>query len=155
MLLPEAEQRSAEIVEKLKPYCKQIMVVGSIRRKKPECKDIDIVLIPANPLALHAEILRLGVCTADGPKLTRVFHESTQVDIYYANEDTWGTLVLIRTGPMENNLRLCTLAKKKGWQLKAGGDGLVDPQTNKKIAGDEESIFAALGLKYLLPEQRA
>lgn len=154
MKLKEAEQRSAEIVERLKPYCKQILVCGSIRRKKPECKDVDIVLIPSDYFNLHSAILRLGVCTADGPKMTRIFHDGIQVDIYYATAETWGTLVLIRTGSAEHNIRLTTLAKKKGWQLKAGGEGLVDLKTGRKIAGDEEGIFAALGLKYLPPELR-
>jgi DNA polymerase (family 10) len=164
MLLKEAEKRSAEIVEILKPNCTRILVVGSIRRKKPECNDIDILLIPSNFLTLHAEILRLGVCTADGPKLTRIFHarapaaaggpQAIQVDIYYATEETWGTLVLIRTGSMESNLRLCDLAKRRGWKIKASGEGLFDG-TGKRIAGDsEEDIYSALGLKYLSPEQR-
>ena len=155
MKLQEAEQRSAEIVELLKPYCKRIMVCGSIRRKKSICRDIDIVLVPADYSSLHSALLRLGVCTADGPKITRVFHDSVQVDVYYATEETWGTLVLIRTGSAENNRRLCSLAMKKNWQLKANGEGLVDPKTGRKIANTEESIFTALGLKYLQPRERA
>jgi DNA polymerase (family X) len=154
LLLKEAERRSAEIVELLKPNCKEILIVGSIRRKKAECRDIDILLIPSEYLLLHAEILRLGVCTADGPKLTRVFHEGIQVDIYYATPETWETLKLIRTGSIQSNLRLCSKAMSKGWQLKASGEGLLG-EFGQRIAGDsEEQIFAALGLKYVPPEQR-
>ncbi len=155
MKLHEAEEQSAEIVELLKPFCKKILVVGSIRRKKPECKDIDILAIPSDYLRLHGAVLRLGVCTEDGPKLTRVFHSEIQVEVYYATEESWGTLVLIRTGSIESNRRLSALASKKNWRLKANGEGLIDLKTGKKIAGDEESIFAALGLKYLKPEQRS
>jgi len=155
MKLLEAEQKAKEIVDLLSPFCEKIMIVGSIRRKKSEVKDIDLVAIPKNRMELQDQILRLGVCTQSGLKSMRVFHKETQVDIYFAMEETWGTLVLIRTGSAENNRRLCSLAKRKGWQLKAGGEGLVDPKTGMKIAGDEESIFAALGLKYLPPEQRA
>jgi DNA polymerase (family 10) len=155
MLLKEAEQQAAAIVDRLKPNCKEILVVGSIRRKKPAPADIDILLIPSEYLLLHAEILKLGESLVDGPLLTRVLHEGVQVDIYYATPETWGTLVLIRTGSAENNKRLCFLAKRKGLQLKANGEGLLDG-TGKRLAGDsEEQIFSALGLHYMAPEQRA
>jgi DNA polymerase (family 10) len=155
MLLQEAKQRAAAIVDRLKPNCKEILVVGSIRRKKPAPADIDILLIPSEYLLLHAEILKLGVCMADGPLLSRIVQDGVQVDIYYATPETWGTLVLIRTGSAENNKRLCFLAKRKGLQLKANGEGLLD-STGKRLAGDtEEQIFSALGLRYMPPEQRA
>ena len=154
MNLKEAEQKAVEIVDLLKPNCKEILVVGSIRRKKPECKDIDIVLIPSDFLLLHAQILKLGESMMDGPKITRILHGGIQVDVYYATEETWGTLVLIRTGSRESNQRLCSLARRKGWQLKASGEGLLD-SSGKKIAGKEEDIFSALGLTYMRPEERA
>jgi len=37
-----AEQVKAE----LQPHCIRIEIAGSIRRKKPECRDIEIVAIP-------------------------------------------------------------------------------------------------------------
>lgn len=47
----------------------------------------------------------------------------------------------LRTGSAQNNIRLATLAKKRGWQLKANGDGLFDGN-GRRIAGDtEEGIF--------------
>ncbi|GAI08995.1 unnamed protein product, partial [marine sediment metagenome] len=79
---------------------------------------------------------------------------STQVDIYVASEKTWATLLLIRTGSKENNIRLATLAKKRGWHLAASGDGLFD-ENRQRIAGDsEESIYEALNLPWQRPEER-
>jgi len=154
MNLKEAEQKAVEIVELLKPHCKEILVVGSIRRKKAEPADIDILCIPLDYLLLHAEILKLGASKVDGPKITRISYDGIQVDVYYATEETWGTLLLIRTGSRKNNQRLCLMAQRKGWQLKASGEGLLDGSA-KKIAGTEEDIFSTLGLTYMRPEERA
>lgn len=154
MELRVAQQKAIEIVTRLTPYCKRIEVVGSVRRKKAFPRDIDIVLIPSDPWNLAYEIAGLGPLRAGGDKLKSVFYNGTQVDIYYAGDQTWATLLLIRTGSAANNRRLATLAKKKDWKLHADGRGLFD-ETGKRIAGDtEHSIFEALGLPYKEPWER-
>ena len=155
--LDRAEKIAEAIVKRLAPYCMKIEVAGSIRRRKPQVRDIDIVLIPSDPWNLHQEILSLCqpfAPKASGSKIMRIQVMSTQVDIYFADEATWATLLLIRTGSAENNIRLASLAKKKGWHLAASGDGLFN-ELGERIAGDSErSIFEALGLKYQEPEDR-
>uniref|UniRef100_A0A6M3LV59 Putative DNA polymerase n=1 Tax=viral metagenome TaxID=1070528 RepID=A0A6M3LV59_9ZZZZ len=152
--LERAEKIAEAIVKRLAPYCKKIEVVGSIRRRKPWVNDVDICLIPSDPWNLHHEVLGLGQTQAAGSKIMRVMVGDVQVDIYIASEETWATLLLIRTGSAENNIRLASLAKKRGWHLAASGDGLFD-ENGQRIAGDtEESIYAALGLRYQRPEER-
>jgi DNA polymerase/3'-5' exonuclease PolX len=46
MQLKEAQQIAQKYVELLRPYCKRIEIAGSIRRQRPEVKDIEIVCIP-------------------------------------------------------------------------------------------------------------
>jgi len=76
------------------------------------------------------------------------------VDLYFATAETWATLLLIRTGSKENNIRLATLAKRRGWHLAANGDGLFD-EKGRRVAGDsEESIYKALVLPYQEPWER-
>lgn len=154
MFLERAERMADEIIERLAPYCSRIQVAGSIRRKRPNPNDIDIVLVPNDLWNLHSELVKLGQVKMSGSKIIRVMYGDTQIDIYVADEETWATLLLIRTGSTEHNIRLCSLAKKKGWHLAASGEGLFN-ETGERIAGDsEESIFKALGLKYLKPEER-
>jgi DNA polymerase/3'-5' exonuclease PolX len=93
MKLEEAEQLANQIVQSIKHLCdhEHIMVVGSIRRRRPEVKDIDIVLIPqawmwdtiiqtlktnwlAEVVEAGQELARLKVPTATS--------EPVQVDIY-------------------------------------------------------------------------
>lgn len=161
MELERAQKIADEVVKRLAPYCSRIEVAGSIRRKKPLVKDIDLVLIPSDPWNLDYEIRGLQMTSfsrpaapAHGEKLKRISYNGIQVDIYHASEETWATLLLIRTGSAENNIRLATLAKKKDWHLAASGNGLFD-ETGRRIAGDtEQSIYQALELPYQEPEER-
>jgi len=160
MLLKEAEIKAKEIVDALSPFCKpgRIQVCGSIRRKRPTVNDLDIVLIIKDFWGFDGAVRKLaanGKINMNGSKIQRVTRsDGTLIDLYIANDDTWGTTVLIRTGSADHNKRLCTIAKSKGMELRASGEGLVDLNTEEVIAKDEQSIFAALGLKYLEPEDR-
>jgi len=152
--LERAQRTAQEVVKRLSPYCQRIEVAGSVRRKKPQVNDIDLVLIPNDLWNLHAELTKIGQLKMSGSKIMRVMTSNTQIDIYIADEDTWATLLLIRTGSAGNNIRLATLAKKRGWHLAASGDGLFD-EKGERIAGDTElSIYQALGLPYQEPEER-
>jgi len=154
MDLERAQKIANEVIKRLSPYCSRIQVAGSIRRKAPNPRDIDLVLIPSDLLNLHHEIMGLGQVRMSGSKIMRVMVNSTQVDIYVASEQTWAMLLLIRTGSKENNIRLCSRAKDMGWHLAASGDGLFN-EKGERIAGDsEESIFRELGLPYQAPEER-
>ncbi len=158
MELEKAKVIADTVVKALEPYCKRITIVGSIRRRRPWVNDIDIVLIPSDPWNLEHEVNNLARPFSpklSGDKLKRFnYTGGVQVDLYFANEETWATLLLIRTGSKENNIRLASRAKKRGWYLKASGEGLLN-ERGERIAGDsEESIFEALGLPYQPPEMR-
>jgi len=156
MDLQRAQSIADSIVKKLSPNCERIEVAGSVRRKRPFPRDIDIVLIPTDPWQLQSEIIRLGggQVKMSGNKITRLSYNGVQVDLYFAAPETWATLFLIRTGSKESNIRLTTLAKKRGWHLHASGLGLFN-EKGERIAGDtEESIFEALGVPYQQPEER-
>ncbi|MBA7537062.1 hypothetical protein ES705_29328 [subsurface metagenome] len=154
MELERAQSIADEVIKRLAPYCQRIAVAGSVRRQKPMVNDIDLVLIPNDLWSLHGELMKLGQLKMSGQKIMRVMIGNTQVDIYIADETTWATLLLIRTGSKDSNIRLCSLAKKKGWHLAASGDGLFN-EKGERIAGDsEESIYGALGLPYQRPEER-
>jgi len=154
MELEKAKTIANEVIKRLSPYCSRIEIAGSVRRQKPVVKDIDIVLISSDSWNLSHEVMGLGPSRVSGDKLKRISYNGVQVDLYYASQGTWATLLLIRTGSKENNIRLATLAKKRGWHLAANGDGLFNDK-GQRIAGDsEESIYQALGLPYQQPWER-
>lgn len=89
-----------------------------------------------------------------GPKIITLDWMGRQVDLYVATPETWFTLLLIRTGSTQHNIKLTTLAKKKGWHLYADGRGLFN-EKGVRVAGDsEESFFQALGIPYVEPWRR-
>jgi len=156
MQLKQAEKIAAEIVAKLAPICEEgrCVVAGSIRRKKTmDIHDIDMVVIPRNQGEFITACQAIGKLTTRG--VLSFLYGGTTVDLYIATPKTWATLLLIRTGSKEHNIKMCRLALNKGMTLKADGSGLFLVSTNKRVAGEtEESIFVALGLKYVEPEMR-
>ena len=152
--LPVARAYAGEVVKILHPACRRIKVVGSLRRRRPWVHDIDLVLIPASQAELYKRLLELkGTIGVKGGKLIRMYTPAISIDIYLATPETWGTLLLIRTGSRSHNIKLCALAKLQGMKLHADGSGLT--KNGDRIAGDtEESIFEALGLFYAPPQKR-
>lgn len=160
MRLEEATTIAEKVKEILSPYCEEIEIAGSVRRRKPTVNDIDIVLIekPSAWLILSSLIATIGRIELNGDKIKRLWYEDKQsgiaIDIYIATPATWATLLLIRTGSKESNIRLASIAKRQGWHLKANGDGLFN-EKGERIAGEtEESIYEALGIPYQEPNER-
>lgn len=85
---------------------------------------------PEAALVINSVLVSMGSLELNGSKIKRLWYGDRKtgigIDIYVATPETWATLLLIRTGSKENNIRLCSLAKRKGWHLKANGDGLFD-----------------------------
>jgi DNA polymerase (family 10) len=154
MQLERAQKLAQEIVEQIRPYCERIEVAGSIRRKKSEVRDVDIVLIPKPSLwrriiatlqgAMGAKILKRG------DSIAQVTIRDVNVDLYVASEHSWGVLLLIRTGSAEHNIKLSQVALRKGMSLTH--KGLI--KGGKVIASTEKEIFEALDLPYVEPELR-
>lgn len=154
MELERAKAIAKQVKALLEPACEKVAIAGSLRRRRPVVNDIDLVLVPRDRYAVDGILTRLGKVKMSGLKLTRVEMDSISLDVYYATPETFPTLLLIRTGSVENNIRLCTLAKKKGWHLAANGNGLFD-EKGRRIAGDSErSVYETLGLPYKEPWER-
>lgn len=156
-------------------YFEEYMVCGSIRRMKESVNDIDIVAISKpeseygfGDITLDDAISLLHEGTTDKPllgeKLKRFFYKGITIDIYLANEKTFETLTLIRTGSKEHNIRLTTLARGKGLKLYANGNGLCkikggiynnEPEEIMAVVEDtEDGILNNLLGRVPTPEQR-
>lgn len=100
------------------------------------------------------ELMNMGRFKASGRKMDRLEYRGIPVDLYFATQDTWATLLLIRTGSANHNRNIATLAKRRGWHLYADGKELFDGQDNRIAGESEESFFKALGIPYLEPAKR-
>lgn len=166
MELEKAKAIAEEIKAHLAPNCQKIVVAGSIRRQKSFVRDVDIVCIPSNQGQFIGALQRMGLIKSGAGKLIRVelqygFPPGLKLDVYIATPETWSTLLLIRTGSKEHNIKLCKRARQRGMKLYADGSGLfrIEAQGCEgieiRIAGDtEESIFEALELPYKEPWER-
>ncbi|MEO8602661.1 MAG: hypothetical protein ABI629_08800 [bacterium] len=59
-LLAEMRAIADSLVDQLRPFCDRIEIAGSIRRSKPECRDVELVCVP-----------RLGITRAPGEMFDR------------------------------------------------------------------------------------
>jgi len=151
--LKNAEALTARVLAVICPYCERVQVAGSVRRKRPEVHDIDILLIP-KPLHLASIVKALEPekVLLQGPKLTRLLVEGVQVDLYVATPETWGAILLVRTGSPEHNIRLCSIARSRSMKFSAAR-GVI--KEGRVVASrTEEEIFQALGIDYVPPENR-
>jgi len=111
---------------------------------------------PDAALVINGALTSIGMIKLSGNKIKRLqYHKANiEIDLYFATPSTWSTLLLIRTGSKENNIRLATQAKRRGWRLNASGEGLFN-DTGERVAGDtEKSIYQALGIPYQPPRDR-
>jgi DNA polymerase (family 10) len=173
MRLEDAILLSQKVCGALQPFCERVEVAGSIRRGKVEVGDVDIVALPKAgwypsafgfdvefsadtvwadmiPYVLKKKGLMVGV---SGKELLRcTFADGFQVDLYRARPETWGVILLVRTGSKEHNVKLCSIAQSKGLKLSAS-QGVLD-KSGVIACRTEESIFRALGLAYVEPQDR-
>jgi DNA polymerase (family 10) len=175
MKLEDAKVLAEKICEVLQPFCERAEVAGSIRREKPEVNDIDVVALPkavdlpgglcgivkVDPSTvwknlIPGALIKIGFdIEASGPELLRfAFHlNGFQLDLYRARPGTWGVILLVRTGSKEHNVKLCGLAKSKGYKLSAA-HGVLDCYGEVIAASTEEAIFKSLGLAFVEPKDR-
>ena len=138
--------------QRLRPLCEFISYAGSIRRKVPDAKDVDFVVIPKNVTQLQSYVLthqagNIGV----GKAQMSYKYLGVEVDLFIASRDDWGAQLHWRTGPKGHNIGFCCIAKKAGWTLNE--HGLWSGGT--LLAGKtEEDIYKYLGKTWKAPELR-
>jgi DNA polymerase/3'-5' exonuclease PolX len=155
-ILPIAER----LQDDLKPHCHRIAIAGSIRRKKADCKDIEIVAIPK---AFDTGIFASGVAAILGRykvikghfpcKYTqRELPQGINLDFFTATPNNWGLILAIRTGPAEySHEALATRWRKLGY---FSTNGLLYGKSGPKYLPEEKDLYDLLQLPYVQPEDR-
>ncbi len=161
----EVEPLAFKIIGVIEPYCVKAEIAGSIRRRKGTVNDIDIVVEPKprSWIKLIKEIRREfdAITEKQGQKLATLHvpfaskqgQGHVQVDLYRASKNTWGILLLIRTGSAEYNIYLAKLAIRKGYRL-AYSKGLLNEKGEVIASKTERDVFQALELDYISPQDR-
>lgn len=179
MTLSQAQHYARQIVQWLEPNCDRIFVAGSIRRERPICNDIDLVVIPK--LTVYRDLLGAvtgtqnhvwmflvnyannnpGRCTIttgrnEPGKVMICQLAKCQLDIFFADDKTWATRLLCRTGSKEHNIWLADRAAARSlhWNPYEGLSPMRASQGPVPPAKDEADIYQALGLDYIDPVNR-
>jgi DNA polymerase (family X) len=173
--LATARRLAEKIAGELRPFCEQLEIAGSIRRGRPDCGDIDLVLLPScranvgrivDRCARHATIHKRGeqyvvFTLANGFQLDLWFAHSgevTQPDLLDPAVETapgnFGVLLLARTGSAMFNVWIAQVAKAAGLHFNPHR-GIERTKGGRVIAATEEAeVFSALGLQFIPPEKR-
>lgn len=86
-------------------------------------------------------------------KTSVLLHDNLQVDLRVVKNESYGSALQYFTGSKEHNVKVRSLAIKKGYKLNEYG--LFDKETEKYVAGEvEDEIYTTLGLSYIEPELR-
>ena len=157
-------EQALEIAEKVKallaPHCERIEIAGSIRRKKPEVGDIEIVAIP-KPYDIG--LFESGIATVvkqwekvkgELPcKYTqRILPEGIKLDLFFAEPDNWGNIFAMRTGSATySHLELASRWSSMGYKSEGG---YLHRDGERIAVREEEDLFKLLGIPFVEPEQR-
>src|SRR4051794_11871556 len=118
MELKIAKEIAAQLEAELHPFCERISVVGSVRRSKPEPRDIELLLIPKKVIVGQLALFNAPVKSQSTQELVqiidrypkvkgdvltgryarRLLPNGIKVDFFTATEESWGYQKLIRTG---------------------------------------------------------
>ena len=180
--LSRAKAVADDLLRLLAPHCERIAVAGSIRRKKPHVKDIE--LLCASKVTSTADLFgravtnwyslnkKLDALVADGTVLEKRAVKSGRysygeqnkllvhvpsgvpVDVFSSSIKNWGMSLVVRTGPKEFNVRMMSRFRELGMRGHAYG-GVTDQKGNEIECPDEETIFRLLGWPWMRPERRS
>ncbi len=136
---------------------KRISLAGSLRRCKETIGDLDILASSDKPKEVMdfftnyddiKQILLKGIT-----KTSVVLNDDLQVDLRVVEDKSFGAALQYFTGSKEHNVKMRSLAIKKGYKLNEYG--LFNKKNDKFVVGEnEEQIYNKLGLTYIEPELR-
>lgn len=170
-----------ELCRWLEPDCERLICAGSLRRRKLEVGDVELVFIPklrTVPLdmftsgtesrvdVLLGRLLAEGVISkrrnkaggvAWGEKNKLAVHVASgvPVDLFATTAAAWFNDLVCRTGGAESNTAIAAAAQRKGWKWNPYGPGFTDAAGEIVAVTSEREVFELVGLPYSEPWERA
>lgn len=171
--LARAQQLAAALVADLAGGCSTITIAGSVRRRKPTVGDIELVVVPIPILDLVGSptdrtrlesflerlVERGDLATNKGGRKFIQFSlpaHGCNLDLFLANKDNYGLILLIRTGPVDFSKRFVTQKHKGGLlpnDLRIEGGRLLRGDTVLPTPTEAE-VFRLAGVEYAEPWER-
>jgi DNA polymerase/3'-5' exonuclease PolX len=163
MAFSEASELAGSLMMALLPLCNRIEVAGSVRRKKPEIGDLELVAIPRmeSIMDLSTSLFRIDAAIPGklikGGQFYRQYDLGTiSLDLFLTTPEKWGCVFTIRTGSADFSHRLVTARKFGGLcpsNLKFRDGHIWDGETAFETP-EEQDVFKVLHLDWIDPEKR-
>lgn len=178
----EAVKIAKDLMVELAGQARRIEIAGSIRREKTYVKDIELVIIPHHLPSLLARLDGLVVRGDMEPRTNVkgnrigwgekfracVYKKLYPVDIFICDEDNFGFIYWLRTGPGDANSRVMEMLKYMASPVRARDGRLhwVDYPADYNSADDnyiprhvirtpeEIDVFTLFGMDYRKPALR-
>jgi len=147
-----AEQQGILFLLYMKPYLKNRLICGSIRRKEPMVGDIDIVLVPKynegdQLLRAISDFSDKGLTSGTGNRNVLFTKEGMPFNVMIVKEEDFESATLHFTGSKAFNIKCRVMAKTRtGWKLNEYGLW----KGNKRIAKTELGILECIHMEQFI-----
>lgn len=153
-----ANQLAQYVASQLVPHVERVQVCGSIRRKTPDSKDIDIVCMVKDQQQAQSVLqffMTLGEPVTSGDKRGSIrasrYGVTMNCDLWLSTLSCWGSFMNHVTGSRDHNVYVRGLAKSKG--LLVNEYGIF--RGSERLGGeDEHDVYRILEIDYVEPENR-
>lgn len=174
MPLTQAQRLAESVLTELGPGCQRIEIAGSVRRRRPDVGDLEIVAIPKRTPTLFGDdpegyssldpILAALVGTGrlvpvkSGQKYKQFLlpRHGIALDLFLCSTETWGVIFTLRIGPADFSHRLVT-QRDKGGLLPSDlrvRDGRVWRRMECLETPTEQRFFDVADMKWVEPWER-
>jgi DNA polymerase/3'-5' exonuclease PolX len=169
MRIAIARALAARFIDLLGDHISQLEIAGSVRRCKPDVKDIEIVAIARDRLLWHlddlahkGQIAKAYYIDKNGKKTyrwgtkyrgIRMAGTDATIELFMTSRESWGYQFWLRTGPGDANKFVMTKLLRSPFICQ---DGMVYERAsgNQIKIPDEATFFGLLGIEYVEPEKR-
>jgi DNA polymerase/3'-5' exonuclease PolX len=167
-----ALEQAQAFVEYARPACERIEIAGSLRRKKPEVGDIEVVCIPRyrpgglfndSPVSELDDLMMAKYPIIKGKDHYQQYvltndpqYGDIHLDLFITTPACWGVNFTLRTGSADFSHWLVTW-RKNGGALPSNmyvRDARLCLASGPIDTPEEKDFFKAIGLGWIEPEQR-
>lgn len=137
------------------PHIKQVELVGSLRRMQETIGDLDMLAVSSDTedtLRRFAAMPQVQSVYKHGEHNVLVrLQTALDADLWVVPAESLGAALIAWTGDKAHNIRLRTIAKKKGHLLDEFG---LFKGTRRVAGATEREVYRALGMDWIPPELR-
>jgi DNA polymerase/3'-5' exonuclease PolX len=176
MNIDQALALAEGIVNSVRPHCARAEIAGSIRRRKPDVKDVEIVAQVSDWQGLFSALSAWGHFIKPGcpdiipwpPKegaryLRMMLHGGVKLDFFITSPENWGGIFMMRTGsgvgPDGNPMKGFVPGMFGRWKKVSGGGKMSEgyptlPDGRRLAVREEEDFFRICGVELIPATER-